>query len=159
MVLSIQTLVNRNHVLYFLNIYFIDYAITVVPFPPPFSPLQPAHSLPHAFSHLSPCPWVINISSLVSTFPTLFSTSPCPFYTYHLCYLLLVPFPLLPLLPFPADNLPCDLHFCDSVLVLVVCLVHCWFCFFLGSDVDSCEFVVILLFVFLIFFFFLDKSL
>ena len=30
----------------FLNIYFIDYAITVVPFPHPFTPLHPAHPLP-----------------------------------------------------------------------------------------------------------------
>ena len=32
------------------------------------------------------------------------------------------------LLPLPTDNPPCDLHFCDVVPVLVVCLVC--FCFF-----------------------------
>ena len=51
------------------------------------------------------------------------------------------------------------LHFCDSVPVLVVCLVHFCFCFFLDSVVDSCEFVAILLFIVLILFFFLGKSL
>ena len=51
----------------------------------------------------------------------------------------------------PTDNPPCDLHFCDSIPVLVVCLVYLFI--FLGSVVDSCEFVVILLFIFLIFFF------
>ena len=45
---------------------------------------------------------------------------------------------------------PCDVHFSDSVPVLVVCLVFVFVVFlsfiFLGSFVDSCEFVVILLF-------------
>ena len=54
--------------------------------------------------------------------------------------------------PLPTDNPPCDLHFSGSVPVLVVCLVC-----FLGLVVDSYEFVVILLFIVLIFFF-LDKS-
>ena len=61
----------------FLKNIFIDYAITVVPFPFPFIPLHPAH-----YSHLhslpfSSCPWVIHISSLASIsytilFPILF---------------------------------------------------------------------------------------
>ena len=62
--------------------------------------------------------------------------------------------PILPLplpLSLPTDNPPCDLYFCDSDPVLVVCLVCS--CFFLGSVVDSCEFVVILPFIFFIFFF------
>ena len=102
--------------------------------------------------------WVIRISSLASTFPVLFLTSLCLFSTYHLCYLFPVPCP-----PFPTDDPPCDLYFCDSISVPVVCLVFvlgglfCWV-FFFGS-VDSCEFIVILLFIVLIFFFFLDKSL
>ena len=55
---------------------------------------------------------------------------------------------LIHLSPFslPTDNPPCDLHFCDSVPILVVCLV-CFCFYFLGSAVDSCEFVVILLFI------------
>ena len=67
----------------FLNI-FIDYAITVVPFPPS-TPLHPAHPLPPTFPPYSSCPWSILISSLASTFPTLFLPSSCLFSTYHLC--------------------------------------------------------------------------
>ena len=53
-----------------------------------------------------------------------------------------------------------DSHFSDSVPVLVVCLVFVFIVFlFLGSVVDSREFVVILLFIVLIFLNFLDKSL
>ena len=58
-----------------------------------------------------------------------------------------------PFFPLPA-NPPCDLHFCASVPVLVVCLVC--LCF-LGSVVDKSEFVVILLLIVLIFL--LDESL
>ena len=43
----------------FFKIYFIDYAITVVPFFPPFIPLCPVPLLPPSFPHLSSCPWVI----------------------------------------------------------------------------------------------------
>ena len=109
-----------------------------------------ASPLPPSFPHFSSRTWVIHISSLASTFPILFLPSPC-LSTYHLCYLFPVPF--LPLSPFhsPADNPPCDLHFCDSVPVLVVCLV-CFYVVSLGLVVDSCEFVVILLFIFLLIF-------
>ena len=62
----------------------------------------------------------------------------------------------------PTKNPPCDVHFSDSIPVLVVCLVFVFIVFFLfyflNSFVDSCESVVILLFIFLIFLF-LDKSL
>ena len=61
---------------------------------PPFIPLCPALPLPPAFPHLGSGPWVIEISSLASTFPILFLTSPCIFYTYHFC--ILFPLPLLP---------------------------------------------------------------
>ena len=90
-----------------------------------------------------------------SPFPILFLTSPCLFCTYHLCFLFPVPF--LPLSPFalPTYKPPCDLHFCDSVPILVVCLV----CFlFLGSVVDSCECCHFTVHI-LIIIFFLDKSL
>ena len=110
---------------------------------PPFTPLHPAHPLPLTFPPFSSCPWVIQISSLASTFPILFLTSPCLFSTYHLCYLFSVPFPPSVSSHSPADNTPCDLHFSDSVPVLVVCLVC--FCSFLGSVVNSyvcCHFSV-----------------
>ena len=119
----------------------------------PFTQLHPAQPLPPTFPPYSSCPWVILISSLGSTFPTLFLPSPFLFSTYHLCYLFSVPFPLLSPSQSPIDNPPCDLHFCGSVLVLVVCLV----CFglVLGVVVNNCEFAVI----FTVYIFFLDKSL
>ena len=137
---------------YFL-ICFIDYAITVVSFSP---------SALHTFSHLqssTPLAHVHGsyICSLASIFPILFLTSPCLSSTYYLCYLFSVSFPPLSPSHSPTDNPPRDLYYCDSVPVLVVCLV-CFFFFFLGLVVNSCEFVVILLFIFLMFFF-LDKSL
>ena len=91
-----------------------------------FLPFTPLHSVPlfhQHYPHLSLCPWVVHTSSLDSPFPIVFLTSPCLFCTYHLCFLLPVPFPPFSSLPLPADDLPCDLHFCDSVPVLVVCLV------------------------------------
>ena len=128
-----------------------------------FSPLFPSAfepPVPPSFRHLRSCPWVVHICSLASPFPKLFLTSPCLFSTYHLCFLFPVSFPPFSSLPSPTDNPPCDLYFCESVPVLVVCLVLSVFVFaFLGLVVDSCEFVVTLLFVFLIFFFFLNKSL
>ena len=55
-------------------------------------------------------------------------------------------FPPIPPFPCPTENPPCDLHFSDSVPVLVVCLVFVFLVFlsfiFLGSLVDSCEFVI-----------------
>ena len=127
-----------NFLPYFFKIYFIHYAITVVPFfsslysTLPCTPLPPT-PLP---SHLSSCPWVIHISSLASPFPTLFLTSPCLFSTYHLCFLHPVPFP--PFCPAPADNPPFDLYFCESVAVIVVCLVRFSFLFFGGFFWFSC---------------------
>ena len=115
----------------FFKYIFIDYAITVVPFPPlhstPSGPPPPSHIPPY-----SSCPWVIHISSLASTFPILFLPSPCRFATYHLCYLFSVSFPPLSPSHSPVDNPPCDLHFCGSVPVLVVCLVCFCFCFRCG---------------------------
>ena len=84
-----------------------------------------------------------HISSLASPFPILFLPSPCLFCNYLLCFLFPVPFHPFSHLPLPTNNPPCYLHFCDSVPVLVVCLVFV----FLGSVVDNCEFVVILLFI------------
>ena len=124
---------------------------------PPFIPLCPVHPLPPTVPLFSSCPWVVHRSSLASTFPILFLTSSCLFSTYHLCYLFSVPFPPLSPSHYPADNPPCDLNFCDSVPVLVVCLVCFCLVLFKDSVVNSYEFVVIILFIVLIFF--LDKSL
>ena len=87
----------------------------------PFTQLNPAHPLPPTFPPYSSCPWIILISSLASTFPTLFLPSPCLFSTYHLCYLFSLPFSPLSPSQSPVDNPLCDLHFCGSVPVLVVC--------------------------------------
>ena len=83
-----------NKTLSFFKIYFIDYAITVVPFLPLYSP-PPCTPPPTCIPHFSSCPWVIYISSLASTFPILFLTSPCLSSTYDLCYLFSVPSPPL----------------------------------------------------------------
>ena len=76
-----------------------------------------------------------------------------PLSVLYLLFMDLIPCTFSPFSPLPilTDNPPCYFHFCDSVPVLVVCFVCFWF-WILGSVVDSCEFVVILLFVFLIFF-------
>ena len=75
---------------------------------------------PSSTSSLSSCPWVVHINYLASPFPTLFLTSLCLSCTYNVCFLFPVPFSPLTPLPIPADNPPCDLHFCDTVPVLVV---------------------------------------
>ena len=126
-----------------LFLIYFDYAITVVPFPSLYSP-SCCTPLPPAFSPLSSCPRVIHRSSSTSTFPILFFTSSSILY---LPFMLLTCCTFSPI-PLPADNSPCDLYFCESVPVLVVYLVHFCFCFFLGSVVDSYEFVI-LLFIFL----------
>ena len=98
----------------------------------PFTQLHPVHPFPPTFPPYSSCPWVIHISSLASIFPTLFLPSTCLFSNYHLCYLFPVPFPPLSPSHSPVDNPPCDLHFCGSVPVRVVCLVCFCFCFRCG---------------------------
>ena len=122
--------------------------------PPIYTPLPPS------FPHLSSCPWVIHLSSLASPFYIQFLTTPIS--------ILYLPFMLLPCTFSPFSDLPsssllitlhfCDLYFCESVPVLVVCficqfyLLSCqFFFFFLGLVVD-CEFVVILPLIFFIFF-------
>ena len=94
----------------FFNI-FIEYAITVVPFPPPLHSILPP---PPKFPPYSSCPWVILINSLASTFPTLFLPSPCLFSTCHLCYLFSVPFPPSP----PPTPLLTTLHVISISMVL-----------------------------------------
>ena len=99
---NFQPVCCKNFYLFILNIYFSDYAITVVPtvsFLSP-SPKHP-HSLRQSTHHCS-CPWVMHISSLAFPFPILFLTSPSLFCTYQ--YVLLNPctFPLN--LPLPHSN-------------------------------------------------------
>ena len=75
-------------------------------FPPSSTPSYPP--LPPTFPPYSSCPWVILISSLASTFPTLFLPSPGLFSTYPLCYLFSVPFPPS---HSPIDNPPWSQYF------------------------------------------------
>ena len=110
---------------YILLIMLLQLSCFFVPCIPLYPALPSSSRLPS-----SSCPWVIHISSLAFPFPILFLTSPCLFCVYHLCFLFPVPFPPLSPNPLPADNPPCDLHFCDSVPVLVVCLVFVFVVFF-----------------------------
>ena len=80
----------------------------------PFTQLHLAQPLPPTFPPYSSCPWVILITSLASTFPTLFLPSPCLFSTYHLCYLFSVPFPPSP----PPTPLLTTLHVISISIVL-----------------------------------------
>ena len=95
------------------KICFMDYAITVAPFPPLSSP-TPCAPPPTCIPPFSSCLWIIHISSLASPFPILFLTSPCLFSTYHLCYLFSVPFPLSP----PPTPLFITLHVISISVVL-----------------------------------------
>ena len=79
---------------FFKYIYWLCYDSCPISTPPLHSILS-TPSLPHSPPYSS-CPWVILMSSLASTFPTLFLPSPCLFSTYHLCYLFSVPFPPSP---------------------------------------------------------------
>ena len=121
-----------------------------------FSPLSPSTLHPPLTSipPFSSCPWVIFISSLASTFPTLFLPSPCLFSTYHLCFLFSVPFPL----SLPPTPLLITLRVISIsvILFLFQLFAQFVFVFVLGSVVNNCEYVVILLFIFCIFIF-LDK--
>ena len=81
--------------LFFIFNYILLIMLLQLYHSPPFNVLCPAQPFPPEFPPFSSCPWVIHISSLTSTFPILFSPSPCLFSIYHLCYLFSVPFPLL----------------------------------------------------------------
>ena len=127
-------LTTKTSALFIKSVVFLKYILLIMllqlsHFFPLYSPL-PHTLLPPAFPHLSSCLWVIHISCLASPFPILFLPSPCLICTYHLCYLFPVPFPPFSPIPFPTNIPPCDLHFRDSVPVLVIHLVCFWFWFF-----------------------------
>ena len=118
-----------KYILLIMLLQLSQYFFPFIPFllvSPPTHP--PAFLLP-----LTSCPWVVYISYLASPLPILFLTPPVYLY---LPILLLIPCtsPPVLLLPLPIDNPACDLHFCDSIPVLVVCLV----CFGLGFFRSSC---------------------
>ena len=115
------------HGVSFFKVYFIDYAISFPNFPLFILPLpctpQPS-SIPPPLVH-------IHTSSLTSLFPIPFSTSPHLFFAYQLCFLFPTNYasyslylsPTILPLPLLTEKPPCDVHFSDSVPVLVVCLV------------------------------------
>ena len=103
----------------FFKMYFIDYATTVVPFisplysPLPYTPLPLAFlTLVHVHDQTCKC-FGFSISHTILNLPLSM---------FHLKFMLLIPCTFSPILPLslPADNPLCDLHFCDSVPVLVV---------------------------------------
>ena len=116
---------------FFNTFYWLYYYSCPISCPLLYSPPS-CKPFPSTFPHLSSHPRVMHINSLASTFTILFLPSPCLFFYLPLCYLFSVPFPPFSSLSLPTDNSPCDLLFCDSVPVLVVCLVCFCFCFRCG---------------------------
>ena len=117
---------------YFFVIYFIDYAITVVPFPAPLYSSPPCTPLP---THIPP----FQFMSMDHTYKFFgFSISHTilnlPLSILYLTLMLLIPceFSLILPLHLPVDNPSGDLYFCESFPVLVVCLVCFCFCFRCG---------------------------
>ena len=123
--------------------HFFLHIILLCPAPPPSSipPLLHVHRL-----YISIL-WLVHFLYYSKPPPVYFVPTNSASYSLYL-------FPHSPF-PLPTEIAPCDVHFSDSVPVLIVYLVIV-FVFLFGSFVDSCEFVVILLFVNLIVFFFLD---
>ena len=132
----------------FFKLYFIVYVITIVPISP-LASLPPAPPpTPSGSPHTGSCPWVMCVGSLATPFPIVYFTSPWLFCNY--LFVLISshtssPIPHNPHLYGNHQNTLC-IHVSDSGLI--VCLVS-----FLYSIVDSYEFINILLFIVLIFFF------
>ena len=99
---------------------------------PKFPALTPPSSTPHSLKQ-SPytCPWVMCISYLATPFPILYFASPWLFCNYlFILHTLLTSSPLSPA-SLPSSKHQSALCICDSVSVLLVCLVC-----FLDSIVD-----------------------
>ena len=106
--------------LFFSIFYWLFYYSCPTFFFPLFSSIL--YTLPPSFCYLSSCPWVVH---MFVGFSISYSILNLPLSILCLLIMLFIPcifFPsILPLLV-PTDNPRCDLHFCDSVPVLVVCL-------------------------------------
>ena len=106
--------------LYFLKLYFTDYASTVVLiFPPLPAPSSTPHSLRQSI-HLCSCPWVMHVSSLATPFPILYFTSPWLFCNY--IFVLLNPFTSSPIPPQPPSHLATLQMLSISVILTLVFL-------------------------------------
>ena len=129
--------------------YFIDYAITVVPFSPLYSP-PPCTPPPLVHVHGSYIRVLWLLHFLYCSYPPPVYFLPTIYATYSLY--------LFPFSPAPTPLL-ITLHVISISVILSCssCLLSLFWGIFLGSVVNTYEFVVILLFIFLIFFF-LDKS-
>ena len=117
---SLYLLFLKKHILFIMLLQLSHF--------PPFIPLHPAHSLPPSFPPFRSCPWVIYT---FFGFYMSYTILTLPLSIFYLPFKLLILCTLSPSFPThsPADNPPCDLHFCGSVPVLVVCLVCLYFCF------------------------------
>ena len=120
-ILTFDVICSFYFLFYFFDI-FIHYAITVVPFPP----LHTTPSCPPYPSHIPP----LQFMSMGHTYKFFgfyisYTILTLPLSIFHLSFMLFVlcTFPTLSPSQSPIDNPPCDLHFCGSVSVLVVCLV------------------------------------
>ena len=109
---SLNLALNWSYLYIFLKIFLLIMLLQWSHFPPSLYSLLPTP--PPTFPPYNSCPAVILISSLASTFPTLFLPSPCLFFTYHLCYLFSVPFPPSP----PPTPLLTTLHVISISVVL-----------------------------------------
>ena len=145
----------------FKKYIFIDYAITVFPIFPLYPPFYPASHNPPAF------PPLVHVHGLYVYKFFESSVSYTIFYlSLRILWLLIML--LLPCTFPPHSSLPSPhwnpsmwypfLWFCSCSGWFFSFCFHC-FSFLLGSFVDSCEFVVIFLFIVLIFFYSLEKSL
>ena len=142
-------------VFYFIyfNLYFIYYAVTAVPIFPPLPPSPSTLYSLRQFPHHCSCPWVMGISSLASTFPILYFTSPWLFCNYQ--FVLLNP---LISSPIPSHHTSYLANHQKHSLYQWFCLCSSCFLSFLESVVDRYVFVAMLLLIILIFFL-LNKSL
>ena len=123
---------NLTFTFYFLKYILLVMLLQLSHFFLPFIPLHPAPPIPPAFLNLVHAMghtykfFGFYISYIILNLPL--------FCTYNLCFLFPVPFPPFSPLPLPTENLPCDLHFCESDLILqsdqIVCLVCFCVCFF-----------------------------
>ena len=105
----------------FFNI-FIDYTITVVPFPP----LPSTTSCPPPPSHIPPLQFMsMGHVYKFFGFSISYSVLNIPIYSVptKLYFLILAPFSLVSPYPLPTDKPPNDLHIYGSVSILLVCFV------------------------------------
>ena len=116
---------------FFLIIYLLIMLLQLSHFPPftPSCPPRPSHIPPYNRFMSMGHTYKFFGFYISYTIPTL------PLSIFYLPFMLLILCTFLPSLSpshSPVDNPPCDLHFCGSVPVLVVCLVCICFCFRCG---------------------------